>query len=129
MNRNTTIVLVVIFAALLLYLLLVQLPKDRAAAGATPTLGAAIENLWSVTADQIRGVRVVDHVNDRSVAFGKDAQGIWTVTQPTAEPADQAAAAEAAGRFSNLLVNSTVTSTTDLSAFGVLSPRTRWSWT
>ncbi len=123
MNRNTTIVLVVLFAALLLYVLLVQVPKDRQAA-ATPTVGQnpAGETLWPITADQVRGVRVVEPASGRSVAFSQDAQGVWSVTEPQAQAADQAAAASAASSFATLPVLTTLTTTTDLSAYGVLSP-------
>lgn len=123
MNRNTTIVLVVLFAALLIYLLAVQLPKDRVAAEATPTVSASASTpLWAVTADQITGVRLVNLALQQSVAFSKDAQGIWSVTEPEAQPADQAQASNAAAQIAGLSVGNTITTATDLASFGVLSP-------
>src|SRR5690606_26020765 len=89
---------------------------------ATPTAGTAVTYLWTLTADQITGVRVVDEANDRSVAFSKDAAGVWGLTEPASEPADQTAASSAATRFVNLGVSSVITTTTDLAPFGVLDP-------
>jgi hypothetical protein len=115
MSRNTTIALVVIFGALLLYLLAVQLPRDRAAAAATPTAGAATEYVWTASPDQVNAVRIEDRAAGRSVAFTKDAAGTWSLTEPVAGPADAEAAAAGISRLTGLVVNSTVTSTTDLS--------------
>lgn len=123
MNRNTTIVLVVVFAVLLIYLLGVQLPRDRAAAEVTPTISVAASTpLWTLTADQVTGVRIVNLALQQSVAFSKDAQGIWSVTEPEAKPADQAQASNAAAQIAGLTVGNTITTATDLASFGVLSP-------
>jgi len=121
MNRNTTIVLVVIFAVLVLYVLTVQLPNERAA-NATPTPVAASSAVWTIAGDQIAGVRVVDRAGNRSVAFAKDGQGIWSVTEPEAQPADQSLASTSAARFTNLFATRTITTPADMGPFGVLSP-------
>ena len=121
MNRNLTIALVVVFAVLLVYVLVVQLPKDRAAASVTGT--PAVNYLWtSFTADKVTGVHVVDRVQKQEVNFVKDAGGAWSITAPTPQPADQSAAATYASGLTTLMVDATYTSVTDLSAYGVLSP-------
>lgn len=125
MNRNTTLILVVIFAALLLYVLLVQRPADEAAANATPTPAVTRSgSLWAgVTADQILTVRVEDRAQARTLAFGRaDATAAWTITEPAAQPADQVAAAGNAATLVGLTYQNTLTPTTDLANFGVVSP-------
>ena len=121
MNRNTTLALVAVFGALLLYVLLVQKPKEKAAAEATPTPGLG-GSVWTIPADQVAGVRVVDHAQDRSVAFSKDGQGIWKVTEPEAREADQQQASSSAAQFTSLFATTIITNATDLTVFGVLSP-------
>jgi hypothetical protein len=122
MNRTTTIVLVVIFAVLALYVVLVQAPRDRAAAEATPTAAAGPRVVWETTADQVTSLRVTEPGTGRSVAVAKDAAGTWTVTEPAAGPADPVALSSATSSAANLSVNGVVTSTTDLAPYGVLSP-------
>ncbi len=123
MNRTTTIVLVVLLAALGLYVLLVQNPKDKAAAEATPTADTTRRLVWPATADQVVRLRVSEPGAGRSVLLVKDAQGAWTVAEPgPAAPADPGAAQAAVAGAANLSVSSVVTASTDLAQFGVLSP-------
>jgi hypothetical protein len=56
------------------------------------------------------------------VAFSKDAQGNWQVTAPEARPADPLAVSSAVAQLTNMSLNTTLTTTTDLAPFGVLSP-------
>jgi hypothetical protein len=121
MNRNTTIGLVLVLAALGLYVLLVQVPKDKAAANATGT-PSSVAYLWTLSTDQVTGLRVVDRARTAEVALAKDAGGAWALTTPAGQVTDQAAASTVIGGLSTLIVDGTITSTTDLSAFGVLSP-------
>jgi hypothetical protein len=123
MSRTTTIVLLVLLAALAGYVLLVQVPRDQAAAQATATPNPfSAQYLWALTVDQVAAVRVEDRAGGRSVAFRKDATGAWAVTEPVAGPADALAAADAASQVTQLSVAATLTDTTDLAPFGVLSP-------
>jgi hypothetical protein len=122
MNRTTTIVLVVLAAALLLYALVVQNPKDRAAAEATPTGDATPRTVWTATADQIVRLRVAEPSTNRSVVVAKDAAGTWTVTEPSAGPADPNRLLTLTSSVASLSVTGVVTTTTDLAQFGVLSP-------
>lgn len=127
MNRNTTIALVIAFAVLLVYVLLVQRPADEAAQTATDTPTPASQTtgqVWpGLQADQILSVRIEDRAQDRAVAFGRaDAAGSWNVTEPEAKTADQLAVASHAASVANLSYQDLITGTTDLAAFGVLSP-------
>jgi hypothetical protein len=123
MNRNLTIGLVVVFAGLLLYVLLVQRPGSGGV-DATPTVPAT-SYLWTLTADQITGMRLEDRANDRAVELAKDASGAWSLQEPGPQPAEQTSAASAISGLTNLAVNTTITTTTELSPFGVLSPTYR----
>ena len=122
MNRNTTIVLVLVFAVVAVYVLVVQLPKDKAATAEGTGTAVVTTYLWTVTADNVTGLRVVDHVRSLEFALAKDAGGAWTITAPAPQLPDQAAVGRAIGGLGLLTVDSTITSTTDLSVFGVLSP-------
>jgi hypothetical protein len=122
MNRTTTIVLVVVLAALALYTVMVQNPRDQAAAEATPTGDALPQVVWTTTGDQIVSLRVTDTAANRSVGVQKDAQGTWTVTEPTAGPADGNRLLSLTNSVALMSVTSVLTSTTDLAQYGVLSP-------
>jgi hypothetical protein len=125
MNRNLTIGLVAVFAVLVLFVVLVQRPRDQAAS-ATPTTRAT-EYLWALTADQVRGLRLEDRANGRAVELAQDAAGVWTVVEPGPQAAEQNAAAAAVSGLTSLTLNATLTATTDLAPFGVLSPAYRLS--
>lgn len=125
MNRNLTIGLVIVFVALLLYVLLVQRPAQEAQANATPTPAPVVTTsgaLWEgVTADQILSVSVTGP--DGTVTFGRaSASEAWAVTAPEAQTADQLQAAQNAATVANLRYSNIITTTTDLAPFGVLSP-------
>jgi hypothetical protein len=122
-NRNLTLGLVVVAALLGLYVAFVQLPRNRAA-DVTPTVRVT-EYLWSLTADQVSGLRLEDRANGRAVELTKDAAGVWSLVEPGPQPAEQGAATSAATSVTNLTINTTLTQTTDLAPFGVLSPTYR----
>lgn len=122
MSRTTTIVLVVVLAALALYTLLVQNPRDQAEAEATPTTDPTPRVLWETTADQIVSLRIEETATGATVAVTKDAAGNWTMTAPEAGPADSSRLLSITSNAASLTVNSVVTTTTDLAQFGVLEP-------
>jgi hypothetical protein len=120
MNRTTTIGLVTVFGLLLLYVLLIQRPRE--AAQGTPTPGLSRRTLFETQADQIVEMWIVDQVQNRGVALARDAQGTWTIKHPEARAADPGRAANATFDFANLSVSTTLTNPADLDGFGVLSP-------
>jgi hypothetical protein len=120
MNRKLTIGLVVVFALLLLYVLIIQRPKDIAA-DVTPTAQSPAY-VWAISPEQVSGFRLEDRVNDRALALTLDASGLWTLAEPGPQPADQAAASSAVTTLAGLMVANAITTTTDLTLFGVLSP-------
>lgn len=123
MNRKPTLILVGAFFVLLLYFLFVQRPKEEAAKNATPTQAATSGGaLWSFTADQITGARVVDNVGLRTMAISMNTTGVWAVLQPTPAPADQLQAGDVINRLAGLRYTSVLTQVANLDDFGVLSP-------
>src|SRR5579859_1823964 len=121
MNRRLTIGLVVVFAALAVYVLVVQVPKDNASS-ATPTVVATSFLKPTLRADQVKAVHVVDRVQGKQVDLVKDASGSWSLTNPGPQPASQVLAASNVSALMTLATDGTITTATDLSAFGVLSP-------
>jgi len=121
MNRKLTIGLLVVFAALAVYALVVQVPKDNAAANTTATV-APVAYLWTVKADQINGVHVVNHVSGQGLDLVKETAGTWSLVRPGPQPAEQSLAASDASGLMTLAVDGTITTATDLASFGVLSP-------
>jgi len=98
----------------------VQAPKDKAAS-ATPT-SAPVTYLWTIKAEQINGVHVVDRVTGKAMDLVKDAGGVWSLVRPGPQPAEQSLAAADVSSLMTLQVDGTITTSTDLAAFGVLSP-------
>lgn len=127
MNKTTTYVLLGVFAALLIYVLAVQQPADNVAATQTVTaaqsVGAAPNMFWSLTVDQVVGVAVTDHRQNKTTSFSRPSpSGSWTVDAPVPGPADQLAVANQVAALGNLTYATEITSTTDLTAYDVLSP-------
>jgi hypothetical protein len=120
MNRKTTLILVSVFILLGLYTWWLQAsPKSPAAAAPTPTVDP---KLWDFTADQIAGFQITDTASGKSVVVKKDAQGSWSVVMPEAKPADPAQIATLTSDLANLSFMANITSTTDLTPFGLTKP-------
>jgi hypothetical protein len=122
MNRTTTIALLLVFAVLGLYVLLVQRPRQQAEAQATPPASPATQYVFEALPEEIRQVRIVEQATGRSVAFGQDDAGEWVVSEPEAEAADSGAAYMAASQATRLFVSSVLTAPADLSAYGLIEP-------
>jgi hypothetical protein len=122
MNRNTTLILVIALGVLVLYVLLVQRPKDEAAASATPTPGVTTQRVWEVGNEQVTGFWLVEMSSGKSLAVTQDPQGGWRVTLPKDRPADLAQVTGAISRFTGLSVSTSITNPADLKPFGVLTP-------
>ncbi len=125
MNKTTTYVLLGVFVLLLIYVLAVQQPADNAAATQTVTaqVVSAPKTLWPLTVDQVVGVTVTDHSQNKTTSFSRPSpSGSWTVDAPEPGPADQLAVANQVATLGSLTYATEITSTTDLTQFDVLSP-------
>ena len=121
MNRKTTLILVSVLVLLGLYTWWLQAsPQNQAAkATATPTV---IANVWSFTADQVTGLQITDNTSGQSVVVKKDGQGQWNVLQPEAGVANSSTVDSITASLVNLSIMANITSTTDLSPFGLVKP-------
>jgi len=120
MNRNQTFALLIVFGLLLIYVLLVQQPKDQAAAEATPTPAPTSPAVWSLTSDQITAF-TISRVPSGTVTLAKDTAGVWLVTEPQASSADQTTMPRWLSQLSNLSA-SMVIPAGDLAQYGLTDP-------
>jgi hypothetical protein len=121
MNRKTTLILVSVFVVLGLYTWWLQTSTKNQAVAATPT-PTVPANLWSFTADQVTGLQVTDNTSGQSVVVKKDAQGQWNVVQPEARLADSSTVGSITSSLVSLSIMQNITSTTDLTPFGLAKP-------
>jgi hypothetical protein len=119
MNRKTTLILVGAFILLGLYTWWLQASPKTPAAAPTPTVNAKV---WGFTADQIMGFQITDMTSSQSVVVKKDAQGSWNVIQPEAKPADKTKIDSLTQSLADLSFTTNITSTSDLSLFGLAKP-------
>ncbi len=123
MDRKTTIGLVVVFALLGLYVLLVQKPQEQVNTNATATAEAGKNKvLWDFPLDQVISVHLDDLTQVRAVAFQKDTAGQWTVTQPSEGRGDVVLAERIIASLRRLYVLSEIPNVTDLVSFGLDHP-------
>ncbi len=123
MNRRTTWILLVALAILgaLAYYLNTN-PDAFSTATPTPTTSAEPTTLWSLDTANVLSFSVVDNVNKVTFSAAVDANGTWVITQPEPGEADQTQLSSLASSLGALYVNRTITETTDLGEFGLLSP-------
>lgn len=122
MNRNTTLALVIVFGLLLIYVLLIQRPKDEATANATPTIAPTPSRVWNFDPQQVTGFGIVEIASGRSVTVTHKPEGGWQVTSPEDRPADEGQITTLLSQLAGLSVSTLITNPAELSAFGVLAP-------
>lgn len=123
MDKRTSIILVVIFVALAGYVVLTgqnnpNAPVPTATAGARTSL-----SVWSVPVNvtQLTGAAITRHTTNQTLAWDKVGD-TWQITLPITTAAADAAAIDRANTSLLTLTGFTLTASSDLSAFGVLSP-------
>lgn len=115
MKFRNTIVLVVILAALGIYVYLVEVPKT----GHQPSSSTATPLLQLTTTD-IRRVEV--QASDDSVVLERDEGQPWWIRQPIDYAADESKVNSILSRLSSLNAQRTLTGTLDLADFGLATP-------
>ncbi len=121
MNRRTTLILVGVLAVLGAYTWWLETSTKNQPAKPTPA-PTVQANLWSFTADQLTGLQVTDNTSGQSVVVTKDAQGQWNVVKPEAGLANSTTVASITSNLASLSVMANITSTTDLTQFGLAKP-------
>jgi len=121
MNRRTTLILVSVFVVLGLFTWWLQTSTKNQAAKPTPA-PTAPAMLWGFTSDQVTGLQVTDNTSGQSVVVTKDAQGAWNVVKPEARLANSSTIDSITSSLVNLSIMANITSTTDLTQFGLAKP-------
>lgn len=123
MNRVTSLVLVAVFGLLMLYVILVQNPKDEAATNATPTPFSSSNAVWVIAAEQITSIHITDpRIITREVMLLKDPSGLWLLSKPTTGLADQPTVTRLVTQTANLNATTVITTASDLSLYGIFTP-------
>ena len=122
MNRRTTWILVgaLIILGGLAYVLNTN-PDTFGGPTATPTQGGST-SLWTLNPANIESFSVVDTTQALTFSASVDANGVWSISQPQPGEADQTQLSTLANSLGSLSVSRTITETTDLTDFGLLSP-------
>jgi len=119
MIRRTTWVILAIFVVLVGVYWFIQRQNKQKAEATTPTPSS--QPVFGTGFDAIQSVRLEDSTS-RVVAVEKDGQGIWYLTVPKAELADQDQASTLASQVSNLRSLAIIDTPPALSAVGLDAP-------
>lgn len=122
MDKRTTIILVAVFAALAGYMVLTGQNDFSTAPTPTPA-GRVATSVWpvAVTIDRVASAAITHRPTNRTVAWDRAGAG-WQVTLPITTTSTDPAAVDRATTSLLTLTGYTLTTASDLSAFGVLSP-------
>ena len=113
---RTTLVLLIVFGALVAFVVYTN-NADKAEATPAPT-----SYVWEITTEAVAAVQIVDNAEQTEVRLARDEAGTWQLTSPTAEPADPAQGDRAASLVSTMFVRRTLTETTELREYALLTP-------
>ncbi len=105
MIRRSTLVVLIVLAALIAFSFYLKNQQATQAARPTPTEGSA--SLFTTADGSPTDVKIVAAAGN-SVEFGRDPTGTWVVKAPLAVPADQGASEAAATQVTGLRVLSNV---------------------
>lgn len=121
MIRRSTLIVVLILAALVALAFYLQREKPEEAAQLTPT--AAQELLFSFDS-QVQGMRV-EHVGSGIVEIVRDADGKWVMKTPPAQETDGGVVDAAISQLLSTMILSSLPEGPDLEAAGLTAPAYR----
>ena len=113
MIRRSTLVVLIILAALIAFTFYLRNQKAQQAAAATPTSSGTSKSLFAAAEGNVTEIKVQDSAGI-SVDLARDQSGKWVLKAPKAADADQAAAEAAATQVTALHVLSTPPLTLDI---------------
>jgi hypothetical protein len=120
MIKRNTWILLGIFVIVLAFAIYYQNSTKNASSNATPTPGTtAIFN--NVDEKSINTLRIED-TSGKAVALGRDASGVWVVTEPKGGPTDVTQAETAVTQILALQSISSLDPISDLGIFGLSKP-------
>lgn len=120
MNRRNTIILLVIFAALAAYVYYLQ-SRGGGTAQALPTPSATPAPVFDFVTDNAVKFQVSDLHQNQTVAVTRQGEG-WHMEQPKDSATDPVRIGDALGTIAHLDSTRVLTDTTDLSAYGLITP-------
>lgn len=122
MSRITTVILLVILAVLAAGVYFGEIrPKSEPQPTATPSVRNLFDDI-GLQPDDITGIRVQDNATGQAAAVSRVVTQTWELTEPTQGPADSPRAQGLANQSARLIVTTRITQTTDLGAYGLVSP-------
>lgn len=116
MIRRNTLVLLSVFIVLVGVAWYLGRTKKEAPATLTPTAGA--KTLISVDEKSIASIRI-QAAKGGVVAIGRDATGLWTVTEPKGGQTDTAKVEQMVSQLTSLQTTVSLNPTSDLGIFGL----------
>jgi hypothetical protein len=119
MIRRTTWVILVIFIALVGLAWYLQRTGETASGETTPT--AVSQTLFEVEESAISALRVED-AQGNAVALERNAEGLWSLTEPQGEVTDVGLAEQAMSQLATLEVVTTLEEAPALGTVGLASP-------
>lgn len=120
MNRNTTIILLVIFIALAGYVYFVQ-PRTAGTATPSGTPSATPAPVFDFLTDNVTKFQVTDLQKKETVDVTRQGADNWHMDQPKDSATDPLRVADALGSIAHLEATRVLTKTTDLSAYGLVT--------
>jgi hypothetical protein len=120
MNRRSTIILVVIFIALAGYAYYIQ-SRNPAASQASATPSPTHATVFNFLTDNVVNFQVSDLHQKQTVAVTRRGQD-WHMEQPKDSATDPVRIGDALATIANLDAARVLTDTTDLSAYGLVTP-------
>jgi len=116
MIRRSTWIILGVFLILVVAVLIWQRVQENQQAQITPT--AAVSYFFDLGGKTIIGISITGPAS-QSVSATKNADGSWTLTDPSGQPADSGRIDAAVGSASGLVVISTLNQVEDLETLGL----------
>ncbi len=120
MIKRNTWILLGIFVVVLGFAVYYQNSPKKPAVTATPTPGTT--ELFKAVDEKLINTLRVEAASGKAVALGRDAKGVWTVTEPKGGPTDVTQAETAVSQLLALQSISSLDPTSDLGIFGLSKP-------
>lgn len=121
MNRRTTLILVVVFAVLAVFAYYTQQQNPNPLPPSSFTPPATPATIFEFLSDNVASIEV-RNLRTNQVTQVKRISGNWIMQLPANSPADTTTVNRVVGTLAHLSSSRVITSATDLSAFGLVTP-------
>ena len=123
MNRRATYILIGAFVVLAGFAYYLSINPEAAGTTPTPTTGAPTQSmLWTLDPANVSAFTITDNAKQVKFTAAVDANGVWSIIQPTPGPGSQETLGAMPPTLGSLFVSRTITETTDLTNFGLAPP-------